>query len=163
MEMALDHSHPDTRFAAAVVLGLLGESSSLERLAAGLESPASWQRFAAIVALGKLRTPEATALIQQHTNDPDPQLRQFVEQVRTSGIIPALIQLLQTEPQPEEDQGLFDTRYWAARALLFFQDASAATALRGLAEDRSEEARSAARLALRRIERLTGGQTAPAD
>lgn len=66
----------------------------------------------------------------------------------------ALIAMLRPEEVPEDAGGWFDTRYRAARALLFFDDPAAAGALRAAATDDDSDLRAAARLALRRLERL---------
>lgn len=101
---------------------------------------------AAIVALMRLRTPEARQLLQTCLNDREPAIRRLADRALKGDGAMALAGTLEDDDE--------DFRHYAARALAFYQDPGTLPALRVASKDRNSEVRLAARLAVRCLERL---------
>ncbi len=74
--LSLNSSIPaDFRTKAMYALGRWGEVSVVSDIVRLLPELDEWGRICAVSALGHLRSPEATAAIFEHTDDPSPQIR----------------------------------------------------------------------------------------
>jgi len=143
----LQDSDDYSRHGKACALGLLGDAAGLEVVRSGIQSSSDWQRFGAALALKRLESVDLAAELKPLESDPDPNLRLVAQGLVQDQLTGALTNLLQGS-----DANL---RHYAARALAFFKDPSAAPALRRACADRDQDVREAARLSLRRIERDT--------
>lgn len=135
------------QIAAACSLTFHGSDAGFEKLETSLRSRSEdWHRFAAIVGLLRLNTPEAREALEQAPADLKyPQLQRLREVGLKDGPAPALMSLLR--------EGTDEQRHYAARVLPFFRDPATVAPLRDAANDASAEVRTAARVGAVQIER----------
>ena len=130
----------------ACALTMLGRTNGLAVVRAGLRAKEDWRRFGSALALA--RSGNATNLSELKTmlEDGAPTLRRFSAASLEGRVGPGLIDMLHDR---KKDYGQY-----AARALLFLNDPATLPALREACKDSNPSVRDAARLAVRRIERL---------
>jgi HEAT repeat protein len=146
----VEHPHSDTRLAANTALGFLGDPSAIPGLARQLRSRSLWHRFAGFAALASLDTDEARQVLDGQ-DERNPRLRRFRDTIGESGLAIGLIEILESETDASQEGGFLNPHLWAARALLFVEEPSAAAPLRALCRHEDQQIRFAARLALRRL------------
>jgi len=139
-----------SRLAVACALGLLGRTNGLGVIREYLTAEELWQRFACVVGLIRLRTPEALWLLTNRLEDPSPAIRALAAGALAGQGVQALADALNDRSA--------EVRHYAARALVFFNDPATLPALRRASHDSDAEVRTAAGLAVRRIERLAQSQ-----
>jgi len=128
------------RLAAAGALTFFDRADGVEVLRPATRSREDWMRFAAAMALIRLNTSEARDLL--HDGYPGSRL---VNRDREEPPALAIAGVLQENNE--------SARHYAARALVFFNNPATLPALRAAFHDPSSDVRSAARLAVRHIER----------
>jgi len=148
LEALLSDQERRVRIAAACSLAFHGSERGLPQLTAALKRLDDWQRFGAVIALLRLNTPAARELARSAVQDRDAGVRKLASQAVDHGPVTALTTTLK--------EGSDDHRHYAARMLLFFDDPVAIPALRAAVRDSQMEVRVAARVALRRLERIAG-------
>jgi HEAT repeat protein len=150
LEPLLGDQERRVRIAAACSLAFHGSERGLPQLTVALKRLDDWQRFGAVIALHRLNTPAARELARSAVDDRDAGVRKLASQAVEHGPGTALTTTLK--------DGSDDHRYYAARMLLFFDDPAAIPALRAAVRDPRIEVRVAARVALRRLERIADGK-----
>jgi HEAT repeat protein len=134
------------KLAAACSLAFLSQTNAIPFLDFNLDAKDPWQRFISISGLLYLNRPESMACLKKVLKDKQMGLRQLVSAASEGGASMAMAGLLKDKDA--------DMRYYAARALLLFDNPATLDALEAACKDRDPETRSAARLAFRRIKRM---------
>jgi HEAT repeat protein len=145
----LNHADERIRLAAASSLAFLDRADGISVLEVNLRSTDVWRRFTALISLLRLDTAETRQLLGDRP-DTDPTLAAAIEAGLRLGGPGAATNLLCSAP--DNESMMEDFRQFGARALILFNDPSTLPALKANANDLRAEIRSAARIAIRRIE-----------
>jgi len=151
LEARLADGDARARLAVSCSLAFFGDGRGMTNLARALNSREDWERFAGIIALLRLNTPDARALLAKARADTDPALRRLAARGIEAGANAALVDTLRGKPG--RSGGFGDHRLYAARALVLYNDPAALPALQAAAADPVPELRSVARLAVRHLEK----------
>ncbi len=130
----------------ACALTMLGRTNGLAVVRAGLRAKEDWRRFGSALALARLGNAANLTELKPMLEDGVPTLRRFSAASLEGRVGPGLVEMLHDR---KKDYGQY-----AARALLFLNDPATLPALREACKDGNPSVRDAARLAVRRIERL---------